>query len=746
MSYGLRIRLEYKDINEVLTQINVYQQDYAGIADVRFAHAAFQAEWGDSGSANNLPLIYGSSVTVFLDAEFDYEFQYMFSANSKKHRVEIVKGGNLLGKWFVEPDSWNEPLIATPYPCQFTAYDGLGYLADVDYVPDGRKSVQTILEEILASTGLGLPVNVNIDWVEAGGSGYIEKTIDTDVFEDMSCYDVLEQLFGACRIYQRAGEWRIDTNKAISEKAANCDPWVENEPSLATLPALKQLTVVQDWGYNENLIPNGSFDEFNSTSKVFDGWLNIDIVPQQRDLDKEGGKFIYLPGCQWPASFSNKGYGLLTKGVKGSLPVMQTESVLKINLKYALLSLAPVDRRYSQGFPASMMFITVKVAGDTGSYYLRRKPYVLKDAEFEWINYNNKPSQEDDKITLGSRLEVSKASGHKGEYYNTFETIAAWPFEKVQEHFETFVATGTGIPATGVLEIYLYVAYTNTTSLGGACYTGVKLEILDETQEEYPTEQKIVIVNDPANNETPDDLNLNVGDYPDVANAKIIYKGGFRRSSGVPTTLWGGYTFAEFIGRNIVAAQASPRQSYQVRLADVIPTDLIVVEDPNNPGKLFVENGFVYNDDYQACEGSFSELIDFDIDALTSTIENSLAKPKERTRRKTADSANIEERVTLLDSVGAKVSTPGYLYENDFEIKKLPEDLEDGLTRLQIKRGAITPYNLDQAAGQLQFSMTSVAEVNYGGNANQVKFSAGQFLIHNYNAQDKDSRLIALAE
>lgn len=100
--------------------------------------------------------------------------------------------------------------------------------------------------------------------------------------------------------------------------------------------------------------------------------------------------------------------------------------------------------------------------------------------------------------------------------------------------------------------------------------------------------------------------------------------------------------------------------------------------------------------------------------------------------------------MTLLDKSGVKVSLPGYMYENDFEQKVVPLYEDDGLPRLQIKREAITPYNLDQAAGQLQFSLTSVCEANYGGNANQLYFSSGQFLIHNFNALDKDDRLTAL--
>lgn len=745
MSYGLRYRIEYKDRNEVLTQVNIYRRDYSGTADVRFAHAAFKAEWGDQGSSDSLPpCVYGSSVTVYLDAEIDFEYLDLFSSDSQKHLVEIKKESVVFGKWFIEPDSWNEPLISTPYPCQFTAYDGLGFLADVDFVTNERQSVETIVTDILNSTGLGLSINFNIDFAEDGGGNYLQKTIDTTVFEGMKKLDVLNQLFKGCRIYQRSGEWHIESNRQLTQKEISYpEYWREGSANFDVLPALKTLTIKQDFGYQKNVLKNGSFETYNKELALFESWSNISVSPVQRELNKDGDKFIYIPGQQYPDTYGHEGYGLITHGVSKSLAVKQTDSKIKFDLKYALMGSAH----------SCLMFIGIKLVGSTESYYLHRFPYTAAtDEKWAWINYINKQSQGDDHICLKSHKEKSKT--FVGDYYNTFDNVTAWPYDQITDHFENFKAVIDGLPISGQLQILLYVPYTNRPQHAGACYTGVTLTLLDENEEEYPTEKTYVVTNDLNNNETPDDILLKVGDYPDIVNNKIIYHGGFRRSDDeTPTTLWtypGSaiyYSYAEFIGRSLAAMMKTPRQSYNALLSDVIPFDLVVFEDSENPGRKFIETGLTYDDETQTCDGKYAEIIDFDIDGFS--VENSSITVLPETAKepeKVAKVVNIEERVQLIDENGALVSAPGYLYIKDFEFKaENPDDMErDGKTRIQIRHEAITPYNLDQAAGQLQFSITSVAEVNFGGNANQVKFSAGKFLIHNFNALDKDERLKAM--
>jgi hypothetical protein len=409
------------------------------------------------------------------------------------------------------------------------------------------------------------------------------------------------------------------------------------------------------------------------------------------------------------------------------------------------------------GYSAAM-FIKIRVVGETETYYIRRNSLVAQKQEFTWhLDDGTIPMSFDHEtnayICLKSHLEKSRTYSIPvdGEsvpaYYNTYDQIPAYPYNEVQDHFEDFKATVPCIPVSGILEIYLYVPYHNITEISGSCFTGITLELLDESSNEYPTEKTITVVNNVRNNFAPEELSLVVGDYPVVKNNKIIYKGGFRRADDQPTTGWGIvsefsiYSYAEFIGRMMVASQRTPRQSYQARLADLIPTVNLIIEDANNPGKRFLESGITYDDRFRAVDGQFTELLAIDLATLTveTTTEFQTAPSTGTgTGSPTATPTNTEERVTMIDQAGAKTSTPSYIYDKYFELKTLPVD--DGFGRIQPRRETLDPYALSFDSGTPQFSLKqALVSTNVDSVANQIKINAGSFLSHQYYAQDRDA-------
>lgn len=736
--YGLRLRIEYKDINDVLTRINIYQDGYSGNADIRFAHAGISIAWGDQGEG--LPLVYGSSCTIFFDAEFDFEFLYLFSSDGRKHRVDIEKGGAFLWTGYVEPDSWSEPLITTPYPVELTAYDGLGFLTDTPYVPAGRKTVSAILQEILDTTGLAIPVNVDIDWTEAAGGLYPSHSIDTLIFEDYSCYEVLEQLFKGCRILQRAGQWWIVSNTKLSTLAPTASGfWFEGQAVMQTLPAIKRQTVIQDFGYIENIILNGSFDKFNAASGELEAWVNVGVLPVQKLLNDDGEKFIYIPGVENPWSIA-----LLTKGIVNQIPVKQSASVLKIALDYALMG--------TEGKSAKMAIKIELLATSGVSYYLKRNadPTTGKIT----MSWGEGPINE---AVISLKSHSEKREKVTPPYFHILDTISAWPAAKITDHFETFSDSVIGIPADGIIKISLFVPWSgpglSTVGITGACYTGVTFELMDENNDQYETEKTYTILNSERNNYTPEDIELVVGDYPSVVNNKIIYAGGFRRANDDPTTAWRiigmgtTFTFAEFIGRMVAAVQRLPRQSYQARLADIIPGVHLVIEDINNPGKRFIESGITYDDRFQAIDGQFTELLT--VEMLLTAHEEDVRYKIPADRRKRLPQARpvlLEERTAIIDNKGILTSKPSYLYGEYFEDKVFPKD--DGFGRIQIKKRGITPYGLDFDSGTPQFSIKGaiVESLVDPMNVNKIKISAGKFINHHFYALDKDDIISKKAE
>lgn len=776
MAYALKILLEHHDTNDALNRIEIEERDYVGEVDAPELEGDEPDTLTTGDTSNALPTIYGTELRVKFLCATDFKYLYLYTNDARRYRVTKKIAGQVVFKGFVTPENYSEPYTKAPYFVEATATDGLGNLKDTKFTDEngdeyeGRYSIVQLLALILKKTGLELNINIATTITEATqgtGTDYTAATtIDAKTYAGKNCYEILEDMFRGSRIMQRLGEWWVISydnfqNNSIAYRKYNAtanymyagtisllasDFWIENEPELAMEPAAKQMKLTQLYGYNANLVTNGSFSKYNAELNKFETWTNNGgILPLQYILNKDGDKYVYIPGRQYPGRFGDEGYGLITQFMSKRIPIRQTTSILKLALDYALMGSSK----------SCYMFIRLKVIGATESYYLQRVPYYeTTDVPWEWINYTQKLHPGSDTICLKSHSKESARKGitRKHPYYNTFDKVDAYPADKITEHFEKFTASVEGVPISGQLELQLLVPYTDRSEIGGSCFTSVQFELLDEQNEQYPEKMEFEITNDTNNNYSPEDVEQLMGDYPDVINYDIIYTNGIQNPTGERTTAWSlpgsaSYTYAELIGRLIVAMQASPRQKYNIRLTDITPGLNMIIVDELNSNRRFLETGMTYYSRMQAIEGSYVEVLPVNIDSLTVKAAEDLAKLPESTAVEIpAQTENIDARVELLDTAGAKVSQPAFMYANDFELKTTdPESLdEDGKARIQIRRAAVAPYNLDQAAGQLQFSITSVCEVNYGGNANQINFSAGQLLIHNWNALAKDERLIAL--
>jgi len=294
MAYGKRLQIEYKDINQVDTRVEIWQDGYAGAVTYREyagAEVACEVAWGDSGT-KQLPLVYGSQVTLFFDAEVDFEFDDFFTADSRKNRILVYKNNTLFHVAYGEADTWSEPLIPAPFEVSFTGYDGLGLLKDEDFLTDaktvyeGFKTPLEILSLILQKTPSGTLLNPLT---------VVKKDLAT--YSDMNCYEVLQALFRGCRILQRSGEWWVISNDKwgaasfdyyrhdfegtyIEDDSTTTEFsgfWFEGQGNREFLPALKEIQVIQNFGYKPNLLKNSDFSKINDAGD-FDNWTAVGVT------------------------------------------------------------------------------------------------------------------------------------------------------------------------------------------------------------------------------------------------------------------------------------------------------------------------------------------------------------------------------------------------------------------------------------------------------------------------------------
>lgn len=717
MSLAHRLTIVSSDIDGNELDVKVYLEGYAGSPVTRFGTGAPLEIIAGASEGELLPIVYGTQATVRFLCENDYEFFDLFVSNARDCYVEILLNTTqTLFKGFIDPGKWSEPLTAPGYEVEFTAFDGLGLLKDEDFKDTGKtyyEGWQTpldILSAILEKTGLELPLNTKVNIRPAGAlttaDALTQVTKDLVTYRDMSCYDVLTALFKNCRIFQRGGEWNIISNdnwvetsitafhytstgvadgtKAITLRIS--DFWYENEPMLSLVSAIKQITVKQDFGLKANIIENPDFTDYEAGN--FDGWTPLGVtVPEQRAYDDKGNKYVYLPGTEYKASWTDpRSYGIFSNGYA----VKATANIPRISVDYATIGLAG---------KAANIFVGIKLVTSTTAYCVIAN--LLEDnktIEYIW----------DERATiqpLGCPPQVThnKHWGTPDSYFIDKAPVSTYPADEVADHFATQVFTlKEGIPADGTLYIYLYTPNTNAPSnVFGSCFRAVSIRFTDETDGELATGTEVIIENNPGNNYVPEDLKIINGDVPDIENDTVIYAGAFKLNDGSEnsTTAWeldgnaAQYTWAEMMARLMANELRAVKQSVNGRVADVALGAPMVFEDPNNTGHLFVECGVTYDFRMKTLEGRFIEVTEADPTGFTLFTKTDYKKTDSNgsTSSTPAVVLSTDEKVGMITPLFEIVNVPGHLSTDDF-VQEIDETTGRALirTRANVQAGRLT--------------------------------------------------------
>lgn len=696
MAYGKRLQIEYKDINQVDTRVEVWQDGYVGAVtyrDYAGAEVACEVGWGDSGT-KQLPLIYGSQVTLFFDTETDFEFDDFFTSNSRKNRILVYKNNNLFHVAYGEADTWSEPLIPAPYEVSFTGYDGLGLLKDEDFLTDAKAEYEgymtplAILALILQKTGHELNINTAVSLRANGTTGdpLIAVLKDVVSYRDLNCYEVLEALFRGCRVMQRAGEWWIISNDKFEDatftfykynyagtfiSSASVSNefsgfWFEGEGNREFLPALKEIYVIQNFGYKPNLLKNSDFSKINDAGN-FDNWTAVGVTPEQRVYDADGNKFVYIPGIErldpWDEADRTKYL------VSDPITVTQASDIFNLKIGYALMG--PEKN-------SAYVFFGLFLEGDNGIDYALEAYYYtepdLRLVGYRWIASSHKLA-----VPVKAHIKTNNNWPFPKTYEVEPDRIESYPYNVVTNHFtDATIAVEGGIPTSGTIRMYLFQAHTGSI-VAGNCFREIKMFITDELEQEFPTETEFSLINDRKNNFSPSEIELPHGDLPLIANKLTVYDGGFIYNGGIndgeATTLWQldgfatTYTYAELIARLIAAEMKVARQAYQARLADVIPAVQMVFEDTSNSNIRLIEAGITYNDSMQAVEGKYVEVKTFAIDSFTVGEKITYANDNEASSKSGGGNVyDTDERVKLIDPDSLDIEgQAGYLNAEEFE-------------------------------------------------------------------------------
>lgn len=232
-SYGVRYRLDYKDVYGIDSRLDILERGYSGsITEVDGgSEDPVIIRYNGDGEVNKFSPIIASDVEICLWSPTNFYFQDLFSQDERKYQVKFYKGAGLDLKWFghVISSNYSEPYVGAPYSITITATDGLADLQHYDFadaegnlfpVEDDITALHAITE-ILSKTDLEINIQSAINRFElnmdqaATDDPLAQCTFNPETFyhgdKITSCADALSEIlkpFGA-RIMQRDGKWLI---------------------------------------------------------------------------------------------------------------------------------------------------------------------------------------------------------------------------------------------------------------------------------------------------------------------------------------------------------------------------------------------------------------------------------------------------------------------------------------------------------------------------------------------------------
>jgi hypothetical protein len=327
MAWVTKYQLEWADIFNVQGVAYIQEDAFAGsVTTLKGTGTPVKFEYL-SDSDDILDPIKETRVKLNVLSFTHFALSDLYSVGDMQFRVLITIGGNTVFDGFILPGCYEEPYEDVPYPSTITASDGLGLLKNILYkyttvtVDDtyytGRRLESQIILDILGKIGktsFTEYVNIYEDSMDSAvdDSPMDQLYLDADLFAEMYCYEVLQEIFKkySAVIRQKAGVFCIyrptelagttvygrtftgaTTKTGTSfapqqhiSRAGNLNNRLQVKGSnLMTIAAGKKISLHQDYCNKESWIKNYDLlaSTYQSAGYTFTGWTayNCQSVP-----------------------------------------------------------------------------------------------------------------------------------------------------------------------------------------------------------------------------------------------------------------------------------------------------------------------------------------------------------------------------------------------------------------------------------------------------------------------------------
>ena len=557
MSYATKYRFLFDSTVGTSFRIDIQKDGYSGSVLQR---ALGQPPHLRRESASNG--ICGTSLEIYAECATDGEFAELYTTDAQRYKVllQMYVSSTWTTIWtgFVSPELYSEPEIAPPYDVCITAVDGLGELKIYDFPANGRQSLRTHLQTILAYTGLDTYATDFLCVSSLRGTSptiaaatmLANTKVNLDHLSEGNCYDALQAIMQSLHmtITRHNNKWllirdsdvevssmavaaRNGSGTAVSLAAAqygsmqSFDWWPVGQMETEVIPAKKKITVGYPYRTVESLFVN---------PETANPYCGVTPVPIGVD-DCPGWTLSGQSGSAFYGNHAKIGTIQQTIAIEAQGSFSAPD---QMNLKLSLAGIGTLSG------PSSAK-IRVKVFASTGSStgpWLKRKKYPESDTDLEWV-------------TSDSYFELTVPVG----YY-------VGPPDPTYTEFEIPIPYMPGGNLTILLD--------GTNAGTGIAFLVGGVYLTKPTINGY---QDVINIDNSAR-EASQDIELSFGDAPYNTNALASILNILSDSSGNLTTEWATSNFTgeylSVIAMDYALAAALPR--LQARGTLNVPKDTAV--------------------------------------------------------------------------------------------------------------------------------------------------------------------------
>lgn len=199
MAYATKYRFRGQSVMGYDITVTIDQDGYSGAVLDRPMGKAPILRREENGRVR------GTSFELYAECKIDGEYAEFYTSNPFEFRVTVKRNNVNIWRGFISPELYSEPDIAPPYDVQIIAVDGLGELKLRPYELQGRQSLRSIFDYILAGTGVSASGTYYMGELAPDGvtaAQFLANTyVDLSYIEDKNCYEVLTSLLESMCAY-----------------------------------------------------------------------------------------------------------------------------------------------------------------------------------------------------------------------------------------------------------------------------------------------------------------------------------------------------------------------------------------------------------------------------------------------------------------------------------------------------------------------------------------------------------------